>query len=121
MYIDLNYRLIGQRLRAARKKQNITQERLAELAGISPQHCSGIETGAAKVSLPALVQLCNALKVSTDEILLDSVTVATKPGLLQEVASIFSDANADETYLMISQAKAVKEAVRAKGLLRKSE
>lgn len=117
METTLNYKLVGQRLRALRKKQGLTQERLAELAEISPQHCSGIETGTAKVSLPALVKLSNALNASMDEILLDSILAATKPGLMREVEAVFSDASPDETYLMLAQAKSIKEAVRVKGLL----
>lgn len=121
METALNYKLVGQRLRALRKKQGLTQERLAELAGISPQHCSGIETGSAKVSLPALVQLSNALNASMDEILLDSIPAAAKPGLMREVEAVFSDANSDELYLMLAQARSIKEAVRVKGLLSAKE
>lgn len=117
MESGLNYQLIGKRLRAIRKKRGYTQEQLAEMAGISPQHCSGIETGGAKVSLPALVQLCNALDTTLDEVLLDSIQVAAKPGLMREVEAVFSDATADEMYLMLSQAKSIKEAVRVKGIL----
>lgn len=117
MAIELNYQLVGQRLRAIRKKRGFTQEQLAEMAGISPQHCSGIETGAAKVSLPALVQLCNALEATPNEILLDSVPAAAKPGLMREVETVFADASPDEMYLMLAQAKSIKEAVRVKGLL----
>ena len=117
MTVELNYRLVGQRLRAVRKKRGFTQERLAEMAGISPQHCSGIETGAAKVSLPALIQLCNALGTTPNDVLMDSVQAAAKPGLMQEVETVFADATADEMYLMLAQAKSIKEAVRMKGLL----
>lgn len=117
MESNLNYQLIGKRLRAIRKKKGYTQERLAEMAGISPQHCSGIETGGAKVSLPALVQLCKALDATLDEILYDSLPVAAKPELLKEVEAVFSDASPDEIYLMLSQAKSIKEAVRVKSLL----
>lgn len=117
MGIELNYQLVGQRLRAIRKKRGYTQEQVAEMAGISPQHCSGIETGAAKVSLPTLVQLCNALGATPDEVLLDSVPAAAKPGLMKEVEAVFSDCSADEIYLMLAQAKSIKEAVRVKGLL----
>lgn len=117
MSIKLNYRLVGERLRAIRKKRGYTQEQLAEMADISPQHCSGIETGGAKVSLPALVQLCNALEATTDEVLFDSVPAAEKPGLLREVETVFSDCSAVEVYLMLAQAKSMKEALRAKGIL----
>ena len=117
MKAELNYKLVGQRIRAIRKKRGMTQERLAELAEISPQHCSGIETGAAKVSLPALVKIANALNASMDELLLDSISAVEKPSLMQEVETVFGDATPDETYLMLAQAKSIKEAVRVKGLL----
>lgn len=114
--IDLNYKLMGQRLRAIRKKQGLTQEQIAEKAEISPQHYSGVETGGVKISLPALIRVANALNASMDELLMDSISVALKPGLLREVEAVFSDASADEMYLMLSQAKSIKEAVRVKGL-----
>lgn len=117
MKTELNYKLVGQRIRAIRKKRGMTQERLAELAEISPQHCSGIETGAAKVSLPALVKIANALNASMDELLLDSISAVEKPSLMKEVETVFGDATPDETYLMLAQAKSIKEAVRVKGLL----
>lgn len=116
MELDLNYRLLGQRLRTIRKKRGLTQEQAAELAGISPQHFSGIETGSAKVSLPALVRLCNALDTTPNDILMDSVTQAT-PMLLRDVAETFCDCSPDETYLMLSQANSLKKALRLKNIL----
>ncbi len=65
------------------------------------------------MSLPALVRLCNIL----NEILLNSVLSVAGPGLLREVAAVFSDTSADEMYLMLTQAKSVKAAVRVKKLL----
>lgn len=115
MGIELNYKLIGKRLRAIRKQKGYTQEQLAELADISAQHCSGIETGGAKVSLPALIRLCNALEATPDEILLDSVPVAAKPGLMKEVEMVFSGVSSDEIYLMLAQAKNIKEVIEEKG------
>ena len=117
MKTELNYKLVGQRIRAMRKKRGMTQDQLAELAEISPQHCSGIETGAAKVSLPALIKIANVLEASMDELLMDSVSAAAKPEMMKEVEAVFADATADEMYLMLSQAKNIKETVRVKGLL----
>lgn len=115
--VDLNYKLMGQRLRAIRKKQGLTQEQVAEKADISPQHYSGVETGGVKISLPALVRVANALNSSMDELLLDSISATAKPGLLKEVETVFLDATPDETYLMLAQAKSIKDAIRIKGLL----
>ena len=115
MEIELNYALIGVRLRAVRLKRGYTQEYLAERAGISAQHCSGIECGNAKVSLPALVRLCNALEATPDDILMDSVNRPT-PQLVGNVATVFSDCSPDEIYLMLSQAENLKKALRQKGV-----
>jgi transcriptional regulator with XRE-family HTH domain len=114
--IELNYTLIGVRLRAVRLKRGYTQEFVAECAGISAQHCSGIECGSAKVSLPALVRLCNALDATSDEILMDSVHRAT-PMLIENVADVFSDCTPDEIFLMLSQAENLKTTLRRKRLL----
>lgn len=109
--IDLNYKLLGQRLRAVRKKQGMTQEQVAEQADISPQHYSGIETGGAKVSLPALVRLCNVLQTTPNEILMDSLSKSTEL-FLKDVSETFSDCSPDEMYLMLAQAKNLKKALR---------
>lgn len=113
MEIELNYTLIGVRLRAARLNRGHTQEYIAECAGISAQHCSGIECGNAKVSLPALVRLCNALEVTLDSILMDSIPHATTQ-LKANVAAVFADCSPDEIFLMLSQAENLKKALRIK-------
>lgn len=113
--IDLNYKLIGQRLRAIRRKKGITQEQLSEIADISPQHCSGIESGAAKVSLPALVRLCNALDATPDDVLLDSVK-QSEPLYSGKIAEVFADCSSDELYLMLSQAENLKKSLRIRAM-----
>lgn len=116
MELGLNYRLLGQRLRSIRKKHGLTQEKVAELANISPQHFSGIETGSAKVSLPTLVRLCNALDTTPNDILMDSV-VQSAPMLRNDIAETFRDCSPDEIYLMLSQANSLKKALRLKNIL----
>ena len=52
------------RLRAAK---GLTQEKLAEKAGLSARYLQSIEAGEYFPSLPALVRLNNALKASWDD------------------------------------------------------
>ena len=75
--MELNYTLIGARIKKIRKEQHITQDRLSEMAGISPQHLSQIESAKTKLSLPALINICNALNITTDQILCDVLTADT--------------------------------------------
>ena len=113
MNIKLNYKLIGVRIRAVRKKKGYTQEHLSEVADISPQHCSGIEYGSAKLSLQCLISMCNALDITPNDILMDSIENST-PHLLKEVAAVFSDCSNDEIFLMLSQAENLKKSLRLK-------
>lgn len=65
----MDYVTIGQRIRNLRKARSLSQETLAERAGISVTHMSHIETGNTKLSLPVLVALAAALDVRTDDLL----------------------------------------------------
>jgi transcriptional regulator with XRE-family HTH domain len=115
MNIELNYELIGVRLRAIRLKRGYTQEYVSERADISAQHCSGIECGNAKVSLPALIRLCNALDATPDEVLMDSVKCSTVQ-LLESIANVFADCSPDEIFIMLSQAENLKNSLRIKNI-----
>ncbi len=66
--MDLDYKAIGKRVKIARIKADMTQERLAEAVGISPTHLSNIETGTTRVSLMTIVKLANALSVTVDDL-----------------------------------------------------
>lgn len=50
----MDYVGIGKRIRAQRYKLDLSQEELAEMAGISLVHMSHIETANTKLSLPSL-------------------------------------------------------------------
>ena len=67
----MDYTAIGKRIRAQRLKLNLSQEELAEMAGISTVHMSHIETANTKLSLPVLVDLACALGVRTDDLIFD--------------------------------------------------
>lgn len=51
VFCMVNYKAIGQRIRAERKKLNLTQEVLAEKLSISLEHLSRIETGVCHPSI----------------------------------------------------------------------
>ncbi len=114
--MELNYELIGMRIKKIRKSQKMTQDKLSELAEISPQHLSQIESAKTKLSLPALVNICNALNVTTDKILCDVLTADTSEQISSDIAEVFGDCTADEIYLMLSAAESIKRSLRIKKL-----
>jgi transcriptional regulator with XRE-family HTH domain len=56
-------RSVGARLAAARKARALTQEAVAELAGVDPQTVQRAEAGRVSLSLPRLKLLADALGV----------------------------------------------------------
>ena len=60
--------VLGARLKAARKERDLTQERLAELSGLSARHIANIEKGDVNPSFEALRTLVKTLGVSFDSI-----------------------------------------------------
>lgn len=64
---------MGRRIKLRRKELGITQEKLAESLGVSPNHLSGIETGVQNPSICFFVDLCETLKVTPDYLLLGSM------------------------------------------------
>ena len=67
--MDLNYKVLGERIREKRVQKGYTQDKLAAIIGVSNPHVSNIERGRTKVSLPTLVDICNALDTTLDELL----------------------------------------------------
>ena len=80
----MDYAAIGKRIRAHRKRLNLSQEELAEMVNISTVHMSHIETGYTKLSLPVLVDLACALGVRTDDLIFDKDALG-KTELLEEI------------------------------------
>lgn len=65
----LDYAAIGWRVREMRMKANLTQEKLAELSGISPSFVGHIERGEKKASLETMVHIAAVLNTTTDYLL----------------------------------------------------
>ena len=71
----LNYENIGNRIKKARSRKDITQQELSGIVNISVSHLSNIETGKTIASLEVMFQLANALEVSVDELLRDDISM----------------------------------------------
>lgn len=74
----MDYKKIGLRLRAMRKRQNMSQQDLAYEIEYSIPHISHVENGSTKLSVDFLVKASNALAVTADQLLCDSLDYADK-------------------------------------------
>lgn len=63
---DLNFQLIGQKIKEWRRYLHITQEAIANYLDVNPSHISNIECGRANPSLTVLVRIANFLECSVD-------------------------------------------------------
>ena len=58
---DANLKILGERLREARKARGWTQEQFADEAEIDRSYAGGIERGERNITFSVLCQLCRAL------------------------------------------------------------
>ncbi len=61
--------LFGTSLRETRKRRGLSQERLAELTGLSTNYVGEMERGLKAPGLPVIVRLARALDVGVNELL----------------------------------------------------
>jgi len=67
----MDYTSLGKRIRKQRVYLSLTQEQLAERAGVSPSFIGHLEQGSRAASVHTLVSLCRALDVTPNFLLQD--------------------------------------------------
>ena len=115
--MELDYKAIGKRIKIARIKADLTQERLAERINISPTHLSNIETGTTRVSLSTMISIANALSVTSDDLLCDSVVMA-KAQFEKDIALLLEDCDEYEIRIVKDMIASLKESLRRDAGLR---
>lgn len=110
--MELNYKAIGKRIKIARINAEITQEQLSEKANLSPSHMSNIETGTTKVSLSMMIGIANALGVTLDDLLCDSIANA-RPQFEKDIQQILDSCNAYEIRIVKDVMAATLESLRS--------
>ena len=86
----MDAKAVGQRIKAAREKKNMTQEDLAALIDISPTHISVIERGTKIARMDTFVAIANVLEVSADALLVDVVEHSAL-GVASELSAAIAD------------------------------
>lgn len=109
----MDYVALGKRIREIRVSQNLTQTKVAEIAGIEASNLSHIERAATKVSLPTLISIANALEVSLDELVYGSLisNVHVCNSIINE---LLYDCTAEELNGIIEIIKSVKNVIKNK-------
>lgn len=109
--MELDYQAIGIRIRRFRKNQGLTQQMLAELSNQEPSNISHIERGATKLGLPTIVNIANALGVTVDDLLCDSLE-RSNAAFEREVSELLSDCSHRELKIITGTMRSLKENLR---------
>ena len=68
MTIDERMIAFGRRVRELRKSKGISQERLAEMAGIDRSYMGNIERGEKNITLKKAYEICDALNIEISDL-----------------------------------------------------
>lgn len=104
----IDYSVIGERLKRARKENDLTQEQLAEKIDVSIAFLSRIERGSSQINLKRLSQICEILGISEGEIL-NGVSNNSSKYLDNEFANLLKNCSADKQKLIYDIAKVIAE------------
>lgn len=106
----IDYKRVGTRISLLRKKQNLTQEQLADLVGLSIVYISNIENAKKSPTVDTLVNIANALYCTLDDLLEEFLI--HKDGSLSGIAAILADCSPKEKLLIFSVIQALRESLR---------
>ncbi len=105
---EIDYSLIGERIREARKKKGWSQEKLSEEIDIATAFLSRVERGHSQINLKRLAQISNALDVPM-ETLITGVDTSSDKYLDKELYEILINCTPEKQKLIYNIAKIVAE------------
>ncbi|MGN0577485.1 MAG: helix-turn-helix domain-containing protein [Ruminiclostridium sp.] len=81
-----DFRAIGNKLLAVRKKAGLTQSEVAEAANLSDRTYADIERGTVNMRIETVLKICEALHITPDAVLTES-----NPSLSAKKAELFEE------------------------------
>ena len=113
--MELNYDLIGMRIRQYREAKSLSQEELADNAGISWRHLNYVEHGERKISVDVLIALANALDVNANDLLTDHLT-GSNTSMKEEADEILTNCTPTEKAILMDMLKHMKKLLSEHGI-----
>ena len=109
--MEIDYQVIGSRIRKYRLERGLSQEVVSERADLTPAHYSPIERGHTKPSLPTLISIANVFDVSIDDLLCDNLSKSTHVRV-KEINELLADCSGAEIKALVEVLTAAKKALR---------
>ena len=107
----IDYISLGARIKYYRTQKHLTQDELADLANLSKSLISYIESGDKSPSLEAFISIANALEISSDELLVDNLSVSNSMRGGDDYY-ILLDCTPEEATILVKNMKELKTILR---------
>lgn len=107
----IDYVSIGKQIKKNRLNRGMTQEVLAEQVNISIPHISRIENGSSSPSLQTLVDICNTLDITIDDLMQDSLP-AVKKRIGGRLESLLADCTTAEMNMIVNVVDVLLQEIR---------
>jgi transcriptional regulator with XRE-family HTH domain len=101
--------LLGRRVKELRKKNRLTQERLAEIAGIDVKYLGSIERGTENPTIAILEKLASALRVKIHQIVNFEHELQGERLLRRRISQILEKCDQKELQTVLKLVTAVKD------------
>lgn len=101
--------LLGKRVRDLRKKKGLTQERLAEMAGVDVKYLGGIERGTENPTIATLDKLAEALSVKIHQMLNFGHELQGERLLRRRIVQILDRCDEKELQTILKLTSAIKD------------
>lgn len=108
---DIDYGQLGLRLNRYRLKAHFTQEQLAEKTDVATSTIAHAESGTSKPSLPLLLKVANALNITLDQLVCDSLPVIDTY-IEKDIADLIADCSTKEKQIIRDIIAVTKETLR---------
>ncbi len=97
---------LGRRINRVRKDRGLTAEKLSEKCSINATYLRQIEGGTKVPSLPVFVSICNALRISPDYLLRETL-VDNDVSEIQELTELWKTASPSQQEIAVAMIRAV--------------
>lgn len=113
--MPVDYQKLGDRIRVIRSQQGISQEKLAEITDLARENINRFENASKGLSLESLVAIANALRVSVDDLLVDSLEYPISTAE-SDLHRLLLDCNKIEKQILTKNAQELKKILYGLGI-----
>ncbi len=103
---NIDYVSLGKRIKNRRNQLKITQEKLGEICELSAAHIGHIERGTRILSVEVLFRIAQALDISVDYLLFDSVD---NNKILNSLSSVIKNADNEKQKQLLNIVRILSE------------